>query len=330
MALSNQMYQMLRATSRTFTLSIELLPDVVGDAIAVSYLLLRVSDYLEDNEEMEAGRKADLLTLWADLLQAGQAGDVSSLTTQLLELKNPDEEAYVAQQAHEILHQMRTLPEPVQEIIVHYVRETTMGMAKWQNDGPIIGTEDEMDDYMHYVAGVVGYLITEVFAWHSPVIKARKEELMPLSRQYGLALQTVNIIRGMRKDYERGWIFVPKTYYEGAGLSCAQMFEPAYRDRSLVVVNRLADKALTHLDHGIEYIKAFPRHQHRIRLACMWPLLFAAKTLAVSRGNVAVLDNEAKMTREEVKRIMRNTTMMGWSNRWVNRYYQQLSEPVML
>ena len=180
-------------------------------------------------------------------------------------------------------------------------------------------TEAEMDDYMHQVAGRVGYLITDIFAWYSPHIRQRKEELMPLSREYGLALQTVNIIRGMRKDYERGWVFVPRTYLDEVGITRDQLFAPGYEDKATEVVNLLADKAERHLRHGLEYIAAFPIHQHRIRLACMWPLFFAVKTLALSRNNINVVLNEVKMTRRDVKSsCARLPSWAGPINGWID------------
>ena len=66
----------------------------------------------------------------------------------------------------------------------------------------------------YHLAGIVGYLLTDIFACYSPSIGRLKEKLMPLGYEFGLALQTVNIIRGIRKDYERGWVFVPVTFYE--------------------------------------------------------------------------------------------------------------------
>jgi farnesyl-diphosphate farnesyltransferase len=182
-------------------------------------------------------------------------------------------------------------------------------MARWQKQGPYVKTETELDDYMHYVAGLVGYLLTDLFAWHSPRIKARKNRLQPLSREFGLALQTVNVIRGLRKDYERGWVFVPQTYLNQVDLNPDQLFMANFEEKGLQVVRMLADKAEQHLQHGLEYILTIPRTQHRIRLFCIWPLFFATKTLAVSRNNVAVLRDEAKMSRDQVKTIVRDTTL---------------------
>lgn len=318
-------YQMLRDVSRTFALSIEQLPQVLRDSITVSYLLLRISDCLEDHHTMLPDRKADLLRLWAKVL--GGETPIDQLTGSIADLDSSDPEVYVAQNAQMVIDQLQTLPNEIQAAIVERVNKTSLGMARWQEHGPYVDNEAEMDDYMHQVAGRVGYLLTDIFAWYSPIIRERKDELMPLSRQYGLALQTVNVIRGMRKDYERGWVFVPRTFYEQVGLTRDSLFDPNNLDKAMQVVDMLADKAEGHLWHGMTYITAFPRHQHRIRLACMWPLFFAVRTLAISRNNANVLLSETKMGRTQVRRIMNHTKFFGWSNRWLHFYYRILAQP---
>jgi len=318
--------EMLRSVSRTFALSIEQLPPVLRDSISVSYLLLRVSDCLEDHESMPPARKSELLRLWADVLD--REAPVAALTDLIADLDGRDPEVYVAQHAARVLDMLGVLPPALQDAIVTRVAKTSRGMARWQEHGPFVADEVEMDDYMHEVAGRVGYLLTDIFAWYSPIIRARQGELMPLSRQYGLALQTVNVIRGMRKDYERGWVFVPQSFYERFGLTRDSLFDPANIDAAMQVVRLLADKAEAHLRPGIDYISAFPRYQHRIRLACMWPLFFAVRTLAVSRDNRDVLLHEAKIGRAQVRAIIRQTTLFGWSNHWLAYYYRRLARPL--
>ena len=73
-----EQWDLLRAASRTFALSIERLPKIVGEPLGLAYLLLRVSDYLEDNDHMPAARKVTLLRLWDDAL-AGFYGYVTVL-----------------------------------------------------------------------------------------------------------------------------------------------------------------------------------------------------------------------------------------------------------
>jgi farnesyl-diphosphate farnesyltransferase len=322
--MSVQHRELLRQASRTFALSIERLPGIVGDAMCLAYLLLRVSDYLEDNDEMPAAVKVELLGLW-DRILTGEA-PAAELTARLADFPagedNPD--AQVARQAVEILQAVGRLPVAVQTQMLVHVRNSTQGMARWVARGPDVPAEDDMDDYMHEVAGRVGYLVTDIFAWYSTFVRARLSQLMPLAREFGLALQTVNIIRGLRKDYERGWIFVPESFCAAVNLRRSDLFKPEYQIQALQVVDLVADKAERHLQKALAYVQALPPWLHTLRLACIWPMLFAVRTLALSRQNVNVLVGEVKMTREEVKAIVRDTTLFGWSNRWLESYYRQL------
>jgi farnesyl-diphosphate farnesyltransferase len=315
---------MLRRTSRTFALSIEQLPGDLSDALTIAYLLLRVSDYLEDNKLMPAPRKHDLLMLW-DATLAGDA-PAGALDRELhrTALPSADPEAEVALRHQALLEPLATLPDDERQSIVRYVREATRGMARWQRQGPLIANEAELDDYMHHVAGLVGYLVTDLFARRYGAIARKQQHLMPLAREFGLALQTVNVIRGLKRDFERGWVFVPASYYRAVNLSAAQLFEPQHLPRSLEVLGQLTAKAERHLRCGLTYVCELPRSQHRLRLACMWPLFFAVKTLAVSRGNEQAFLSEVKIGRDEVKRIVSHTSLWGWSNRWLKRYYHQL------
>lgn len=316
-------YEILRKVSRTFALSIEHLPTVLRDAITLAYLLFRVSDCLEDHDGLPVQQKVVLLRRWAQVLEGVEP--VETLTKDLMHLDSNDHEVYVAQHADVVLEGVRTLPTALQTVITQGAHSTTLGMARWQAHGPYVEDEAALDDYMHQVAGKVGYLVTDVFAWYVPRLQAKIERLKPLAREFGLALQTVNIVRGMRKDYERGWVFVPQTFYEPLGLTRDSLFDPANLDQAMQVVARLADKAERHLKNGLAYVQEIPQIRHRLRLACIWPLFFAVKTLAVSRENPDVLLDEAKITRGDVKEIIVKTQLLGWSNGWLRFYYRQLS-----
>ena len=316
-------YRMLREVSRTFALSIEQLPKGPRDALTLGYLLLRVSDGLEDHPALPANRKAALLRTW-DRVLAGEEPP-AALTGAITQLDQANPEIQVAMRCDELLARTRALPPQVSEALIRYVRQTTLGMARWQEQGPIVATEAEMDDYMHQVAGRVGYLITDVFSFYSPAVRQRRDELLPLGREFGLALQTVNIIRGMHGDHQRGWVFVPRTFYQRHGLTRQELFDPRHTEQALKVVDTLVAKAERHLACGLEYVRLLPRRMHRMRLMCAWPLLFAARTLAISRGNAAVLHSEAKISRAQVRAIMRNTALFGWSNHWLEWYYRRLA-----
>lgn len=314
---------LLRITSRTFALGIERLPRTLCDATTIAYLLLRVSDYLEDNEDMDVDEKVRLMNLWVNILREEER--IETLTDQLgnADTSNPD--AIVAQHSKEILQHLHSLPYQVQEIITQHVISSTQGMARWTEHGPNVKDENDLDDYMFEVAGRVGYLVTQLFAWYSFTIRLKLKDIMPLAREFGLALQTVNVIRGIREDYDRGWVYIPQKFLSEIGLSADQLFDPQYRQQALQVLNKMTEKAERHLRHALTYVKALPWWQHGIRLGCIFPLMFAIRTLAVSRNNAEVFGSETKITREEVKKIVVDSTLWGWSNIWLDTYYEKLS-----
>lgn len=313
----------VRDVSRTFALSIEVLPNPLRKAVGIAYLMFRVSDGIEDHESLPVERKVSLLQHWDRVIQGVEP--VNRLTAELSDLDPTDPEVNVVRNADQVLKWLGELPPHYQAPILDHVHQTTLGMARWQAHGPWVADEAELDDYMHEVAGRVGYLVTDLFALHAPDIAEQKDLLMPLSRECGLALQTVNVIRGIHKDYERGWVFVPRTYLERYGLTRETLLLPENRNTALAVVDLLANKADRHLENGLRYVCSYPRRHHNLRLSLMWPFFFAVRTLAISRNNPLVLSSEAKMSRDEVAGIVTQTRLFGWSNSWLQRYYEQLS-----
>ena len=318
------LWELLRASSRTFAVGIERLPAELRESVCVAYLLLRVSDYLEDDPDMPQARKAELLRLWDGVL-AGTS-PVEDFVAELDVGEDPVADALVASHADHVFRVLRRLPETHARILTRHVRDSTQGMARWALRGPQIHDEADLDDYMHEVAGRVGYLLTELFAEYSAEIRARRDAMMRLGREFGLGLQTVNVIRGLRADLERGWIYVPASFVAPLGLARHQIFEPQHLDAGLAVVARLADKAARHLDHAAEYVRSIPRRYHSLRLFCIYPLLFADRTLAISRDNPRVLNGEAKIGRAEVQRIVRAANLCGWSNNWLDAYRKRLAK----
>ena len=177
---------------------------------------------------------------------------------------------------------------------------------------------------MHEVAGRVGYLITDLFCLSSKDVRANRSEMMVLGREFGLALQTVNIVRGIPSDIRRGWFFVPRQFLPDSIESGEDFLAEIHRGKAVEVVDRLLMKASRHFEAAEEYISRLPRFEGRMRIFCLLPFLFGVRTVALSRGNPDVLVSEAKLKRSEVKTIARRAKIWGWSNSWIHRYAADL------
>jgi len=315
--------KLLEESSRTFYLGIERLPGRLRPAIRVAYLLLRVSDYIEDNESMPGPQKSRLLLLWERVLNGG--AEFGELLPMLELPAAPSADALVARHGANVLHGLAGLPERCRTPILRHVSDSTRGMARWVSRGPDFQTEADLDDYMHEVAGRVGFLLTDLFACEYSRIRRRRDSLMEVARDFGLGLQTVNVIRGLRSDFERGWIYVPASIVRPLGIPREALFEARYQDQAMKVVDWLATKAERHLVIARSYIKLLPATHHAIRLFCLYPYLFAVRTLALSRGDPRVLGAGTKLSRDEVRRIVRAASLRGWSNRWVDSFAGRLA-----
>jgi farnesyl-diphosphate farnesyltransferase len=315
--------QVLRATSRTFAIGIEGLSQPLQDEMRIAYLILRVSDYLEDNTTLENPEKAALLDSWASTLKGGTPNP--ALLDHLGNTEDPSPDSMAAHHASEIIQALGKLPPPTQHVIRAHTRDSTLGMARWVRRGPAIETEADLDDYMHEVAGRVGYLITDLFSLSSHGVSANQSEMMALGREFGLALQTVNIVRGIPSDIQRGWFFVPTEFLPDSIESGEEFLAEGHRQEAMAVVHRLLVKASGHFEAAERYITLLPRFEAKMRLFCLLPFLFGVRTVALSRGNSDVLVSEVKLDRIEIRRIAKRARLWGWSNKWIHRYAAKLN-----
>ena len=315
--------ELLVASSRTFAVGIRILPEPLRTEVTVAYLLLRVSDYLEDNREVGAEEKVALLRSWRRVLEG--AGERQPLIERLGEAREDIPDALVARHSATVLAGLDGLAAPAKEILIRRVGESSAGMARWTERGSRFETEADLDDYMHEVAGRVGHLLTELFNLRLPGTRKAGERMMSLGREFGLALQTVNVIRGLHEDRDRGWVYVPAAFVPDPRIHPRELFDPDNQDAAMTVLARLVTKADRHLAAARAYIRLIPRRHHRVRLFCLLPLFFAVRTLAISRANPDVLKRETKMTRRAVRAITRRAMALGFSTGWIESYCTRLA-----
>jgi phytoene/squalene synthetase len=150
--------------------------------------------------------------------------------------------------------------------------------------------------------------------------------MMALGQEFGLALQTVNVVRGIPADIGRGWFFVPRDFLPDTMREGRAFLEPSHREEAVRVIDRLLEKATGHFRAAQRYIELLPRFKGQLRYFCLLPYFFGVRTLALSRENPDVLVSEVKLARDEVRAIAGKSKLRGWSNAWIRRYARVLQK----
>ncbi len=125
----------------------------------------------------------------------------------------------------------RSLPPGTQMHVRRWVSEMIAGMRKFvllYPHGIRIQSLDEYREYCYYVAGTVGYMLTDLWHEHAPSIGERQYAVLrERCRSFAEALQTVNILKDVAADAEtENSIYIPEELLQRHGSSHATILAP--------------------------------------------------------------------------------------------------------
>ncbi len=315
----------LPRVSRTFALSVRVLPGELGRAVLAAYLLCRIADTIEDAPHLDAQLKATTL----DRLLHG-FDDSAAATALAADLKNwPGDAAHVelSSGTDKVIALFQSLPAGSQRHVHRWVTEMVRGMRKFvlvYPHGIRIQTIEEYKEYCYYVAGTVGYMLTDLWHEHSHAVSETVyAKLREKSRQFGEALQTVNILKDVAADAEHeNSIYIPENSLREHGSGHATILSPSYASANHAALTGLVQLAWADLEDAVRYLLMVPRRAWSIRTFCVWPLLFAFATLRDLTQTRAMLQHGGvvKITRAEVKSLLWLAPLLVGSNsavRWL-------------
>ena len=321
----------LPGVSRTFALGIRVLPGELGRSVLVAYLLCRIADSIEDEPAISPDEKAALLDRFRECLSSSDAGN--EFATRVKHLTGEPAHVTLLHNADLVFQQFFALTTGTQRIVREWVSEMANGMKKFvilYPRGIRIQTVEEYREYCYYVAGTVGYMLTDLWYEHSRVIgRAHYERLRELCRAFGEALQTVNILKDIAKDiaYENS-IYVPEQLLREHGSSHAALVSPELAPNAgagnRTVMENMMQLAWRGLDDARAYVTLIPRRAVAIRVFCALPMLLAYATLRelaaherAARPARGAGDAPIKISRAEVKTLLVTGSLLIFSNRGV-------------
>lgn len=201
MNLCENALEILKKTSRTFYIPISRLPDGLKEAVASAYLCMRAIDEIEDHEEISNPLKAKLLRQISLNLQAAvEDSNIKDFSRGL-----EKHESQLAEVSYRIGEWALLAPHSIAPRILDATAAMADRMAYWAECNWNIETKSDLDSYTFSVAGAVGLLLSDLWAWHDGTQTNRTYAI-----GFGRGLQSVNILRNSGDDISRGVDFFPK------------------------------------------------------------------------------------------------------------------------
>jgi farnesyl-diphosphate farnesyltransferase len=322
---------LLPGVSRSFALSLRVLPASLGVPFGVTYLVARAADTIADTRALPPAERLAMLGALRGALDnrgatlpalVGSGGDGAE---RALLARLPD--VLMVYHALESGDRGRartvllTLTQAMVEALERFPPETAGQIGALE-------TRADLDRYTYLNAGCVGEFWTDMVVAHRPHCAAWDRNVMRAQgARFGQGLQLVNVLRDLPRDLRLGRCYLPRVELARLGLGPADLLDRGAMPRVRPLVDALIRDAVARLDAGRAYTLAVPRREARLRLACAWPLLIGLGTLARLRHAENLLDPAVtvKVPRAEVRRILARSVALVWTDRGLEAWTRRLA-----
>ena len=308
---------LLKNVSRSFYLTLRVLPLGLREPIGLAYLLARAADTIADTSLIAPARRLELLLLLRERINGEASGaDAPKLIAAELSSHqaNPHEQKLlsVLAQACELLDETSDDDRrEVRRVVTTLTRGMEFDLRRFPNEtsGELgaLNTPAELEEYTYLVAGCVGEFWTIMTCAKQRALKHWDVPSMSATGiRFGKALQYTNVLRDVPKDLRIGRCYIPTELLTRHGLQPVDLLKAENAARARPALRELISSALEHYERARDYALAIPGNCIRLRLACLWPILIGLPTLSALGRNADWLNPKlaSKISRQQVKRIL--------------------------
>jgi farnesyl-diphosphate farnesyltransferase len=327
---------LLKGVSRSFYLTLRVLPAGMRDPIGLAYLLARAADTIADTSLIPPEQRLDLLlSLRGQVMGPADDGTlVRRLAVEVAGQQTQSDEKVLLESLGPALTVLSQLSQSDQAAVREIMSTLTKGMEfdlrtfPDESSGRIVALREweELDQYTYLVAGCVGEFWTTMTYAHMPgTLEGEPAMMLRRGVRFGKALQMTNVLRDCGKDLRIGRCYLPATMLDRYGLSPQDLLLPATSLRARPLMFDLVRKTLDHFREAVAYTFAIPACSVRLRLACLWPVLIGLETLRLLVCNDDWLDPDkiSKVKRGKVYQVMAYSMLLAPSNTllriWIER-----------
>jgi farnesyl-diphosphate farnesyltransferase len=318
----------LRSVSRSFYLSIRLLPAQLRGPIALAYLLARTTDTVADTTGISVTVRTETLKMLSNGIQGRVSREVVvNLIASFVPLQENAAERRLLRSLPDCLEWLEHVEAADRNDIRIVLEKITCGqmldLERFDNPTEIraLQAAADLDEYTYLVAGCVGEFWTGLCFRHTRDFASLSEdEMLALGKRYGMALQLINVLRDAGSDLRAGRCYFPEEELSAADLPAAQILsEP---ERFQPIYERWTEKAQDELECGIQYSHAI--RNRRLRAATVLPALIGARTLVLLRdAGTMALQRKIKVRRDDVRRMFLSLVITFASRKRIDAMFER-------
>jgi farnesyl-diphosphate farnesyltransferase len=324
----------LPGVSRTFALTIPVLPGELATVVTNAYLLCRLADTIEDDIALNDTQKTRFHARFVRVVEGLEPAEAfaEALEPKLSERTLEDERDLVRNTA-KVIRITHGFSSEARGALTRCVKIMCRGMPEFQRNRSAAGLPalQNLDEYCYYVAGVVGEMLTELFLLHCPELEPQRERMMRLAVSFGQGLQMTNILKDIWDDQQADTCWLPRAVFERHGFNLNALGTAHESTAFAAGLDELVGIAHAHLRNALEYSCMIPRRESGIRKFCLWAIGLAVLTLRKIHHNPGFSSgNDVKVSRRTVKATIVTTNIALKSNRALKLVFDRAADGLPL
>lgn len=326
--------ELLPKVSRSFYLTLRILPAPVRAQMGLAYLMARASDTIADTALLPVAQRLEALRRFRTRVCDPAARFALGA---LAEHQSSPPERALIEQLDAVWNAFESLApadrQSVSKALLTIVSGQELDVQRFgatSRQGIVcLESDAELEDYIYRVAGCVGEFWTEMCRRHLfPNAPLDEIALLDEAVRFGKGLQLVNVLRDLPADLRQGRCYLPAQQMRDAGLTAEDLLLPATMPALRPLYEAYLDRAESYLGAGWRYTNRLPAGCVRVRLACAWPILIGQRTLhRLRQANVLDVSQRIKISRGEVWRILVASTMAYPVAPWWRRLFREELAP---
>ncbi len=308
----------------------------------MGYLFARAADTIADTELIERSRRLEFLSQLKAQFVSDQISwsQIHEIQQAMGSLQQDSSERVLLERLEDCFRLFQECsPEDrrrVQRLMTTLTQGMEMDLSRFPGqsveDLVALETIDDLDRYTYYVAGCVGEFWTDLMCAHRKSLASwNVRHMSDVGVRFGKGLQLTNIVKDVAHDLQKGRCYIPETMLAEAGLTPRDLLDQTDLLRFRPVLSKLVRMATEHLDQGWMYTMSIPRHEMRLRLSCMWPILSAGESLKLVLHSPDLLNPKVKVKipRSKVYQILALTTFTGACGYVGTAYWGRLRKQIV-